>query len=527
MKLWIAGQEQTDERGKTVQAAAQQRQAAGLTRLIEDEQAVLTLATADTETAYLDCHIRVLRDRNRIDPSAFSVPPSPGPLGRALRPLRRLLWKGLRYQHEWFAAQQNAINVQLAYELEFERNLHRKQVAALEQRLTRLEHSRDPSPTPPAPLSIETSADSRPAPPSFDGPLPPCVDQLLAGFAGGDAISQEAVCIRNVLRGLGVRSDIYAPRDRCAEDTEDECLDMAARNDSAETMLIYHYSIASPATAVFRAATGRKVLRYHNITPAEFFDGYDDDIAAQLRAGRTELEDVARTAGTVWADSAFNAAEIAIPGVETRVVPLAFDANRFQCGADAGTLARLSPPPKNVLFVGRIAPNKCIEDLILAFAWLNRSIDPFTRLVLVGSERSCPRYFAMLHLLARRLRLPNVAFMGFLNQAQLAACYQAADLFVCASRHEGYCLPLVEAMAAGVPVIARHTGGMPETLGNAGVLYDDTDARSLAELMGRVMADTDLNRGILAAQTTRMEEMGQRNLEEEYRRLLTGAVNEV
>jgi L-malate glycosyltransferase len=182
--------------------------------------------------------------------------------------------------------------------------------------------------------------------------------------------------------------------------------------------------------------------------------------------------------------------------------------------------AKLGGPLKNLLFVGRIAPNKHVEDLILAFACFHRTINPASRLVLAGSERSCPRYYAMLRMLAARLDLTNVFFEGFLSEPQLAACYAEADLFVTASRHEGFCLPLVEAMAHDVPVIARDEGGMPEALGAGGVLFDDMEPRILAELFQLVLTDDALRGEILNSQKHRLDELRRRDLAADCLKLL-------
>jgi glycosyltransferase involved in cell wall biosynthesis len=170
--------------------------------------------------------------------------------------------------------------------------------------------------------------------------------------------------------------------------------------------------------------------------------------------------------------------------------------------------------------VGRLAPNKRVEELILAFHAYHRGIQPQSRLVIAGSERSCPRYAALLRLLAHALRLPNVCFEGFASPAGLAALYARADLFVSASEHEGYCLPLVEAMANGVPVLARKTGGMPEALGGAGLLYDDLSPALLGELMGEAIHRPEMRRALLESQAKRMAAIRARNPAEEVKALL-------
>jgi glycosyltransferase involved in cell wall biosynthesis len=299
------------------------------------------------------------------------------------------------------------------------------------------------------------------------------------------------------------------------------CRPLGEYRGAAGDVLVYHYATASAATAVYRASPARKVVRYHNITPAEFFAGYDDAMVARLTRARAELAEVCSAAGAVWADSQFNAAEVAALGARgVRVLPVLFSPRRFETAPDPAVLAKYSGPLVNILFVGRMAPNKRVEELILAFAHYTGVHQPFARLILVGSDRTCPRYFAFLRLLAWSLGLPNVCFEGFASEAGLAACYRAAHLYVCPSDHEGYCLPLVEALHHDVPVLAKDCGGMPEALGNAGVLYAGLGPAELAALMHRLVSDPALRAEVLETQRLRRAEVHARDARAEVAALL-------
>jgi glycosyltransferase involved in cell wall biosynthesis len=350
------------------------------------------------------------------------------------------------------------------------------------------------------------------------------VNQLVAGFAEGDAISQEARAFRHVARELGFESEIFVPACRMAPGCRDDCRPLEDYRGETGDLVIYHYAIASECSAIFEATAARRVLLYHNITPASYFDGFDDETAARLRVARGGLKTVASLADRVAAVSAFNAAELAALGVaDVRVFPLLWLPGDMAVEPDPAMLHKLGDGLRNMLFVGRMAPNKCIEDLLLAFAWYHTCIDRHSRLVIVGSERSCPRYAAMLGLLAGRLGLANVSFAGFVSPAELAACYATASVFVCTSRHEGYCLPLVEAMLRGVPVIARDCGGMPEAMGGGGVLFDEADPRILAQLMHRVLTDDDLRAEVLDSQAQRVAAVRSRDAGRDVRDLFEWA----
>ena len=347
------------------------------------------------------------------------------------------------------------------------------------------------------------------------------VDQLVAGFADGDAISSEAVQLRDHLRALGFESEIYADHAHVTPRLKDRCRSYADYTGGSPDALIFHFSIGSPVTDIFRKTGARKIMRYHNITPAECFRGFDDRVVLQLAGARDELKALAGESDAVWAVSRFNAAEVEALGVRSvAVLPLLFSPRALDAPPDAVIQERFAVPMTNFLFVGRIAPNKRIEDLIQAFAWYHGVINPFSRLIVVGSDRSCPRYFAMLRMLAGELNLLNVCLEGFVAPESLATYYALASVFVCASEHEGFCLPLVEAMHHQVPVIARNTGGMPEALGGAGVLYEDLSPQELAGLMHLVVADAPLRAEVLASQATRMRALAARQIAAELQSLL-------
>ncbi len=346
-------------------------------------------------------------------------------------------------------------------------------------------------------------------------------DQLLAGFADGDAISHEAVAMRDILRKAGWASDIFADPRHVSPSLTGQFRPLSEYRSDAGAVAIHHYSIGSPALDLFAASNAKKIMIYHNITPADFFDGFDDRVAAQLRAARAALPEIGAKADAIWADSAFNAAELSALGLKNvRVLPLLFAPPQPGLAEDPVALAQLAVKLKTIVFVGRIAPNKNIEALIEAFYWYHKAMNPFSRLLIVGSERSCPRYFAMLRMFAGELDLQNIGFTGFASEAQIQTYYKHADLFVTASRHEGFCLPLLEAMHYGVPVIAQKTGGIPEALNGAGAMFEDLRPAELAGLMHRVLNDDSLRGEILESQTKRLAEVRARNVEAELAELM-------
>jgi glycosyltransferase involved in cell wall biosynthesis len=351
--------------------------------------------------------------------------------------------------------------------------------------------------------------------------MTPRADQLLAGFAEDDAISQDALLLQAVFRELGVESDLFAPRAHTDPAAAPRVRPLAEYAGRPGDVAVLHDPLAPDAAREFRATPARRVLRYHNITPATYFTAFDQPLADRLLTARAALKAAAESAVAVWSVSEFNAGELAawkLP--KSRVLPLLFSEARFRLPVDAGVLARVGGPLANVLFVGRLAPNKRVEELILAFHWYHRAVNPQSRLIVAGSDRSCPRYAAMLRLLAHALGLSNVCFEGFASPAGLATLYSKANLFVTASEHEGYCLPLIEAMAAGIPVMARRTGGMPEALGGAGLMYEGLSPAQLGELMGEAIHNPAVRGEMLQSQAARMTVIRARQPAAEVRSLL-------
>ncbi len=351
------------------------------------------------------------------------------------------------------------------------------------------------------------------------------VHQILAGYADGDAISSEAFLLRAIFRRWGHASEIYADPAWVSPGLRDDARPLADYAADPGDLCLHHYGIASPASGVFLASPARKIMVYHNITPAEYFAGFDDGVAAELRAAREALREVARRADAVWAVSRFNAAELRAAGIgDVKVFPLLFAPEPPGLRPEPLIIEKFRGPLKNILFVGRLAPNKRVEDLLLAFAWYHRTLNPFSRLLVVGSQQSAARYFSMLKMLTGDLDLLNVCFEGFATPAGLAAYYRVADLYVCPSAHEGYCRPLLEAMDHGIPVIARAAGGTPEALGGAGILYADLPPEELAALMHRVLSDRALRAEVLASQAERIRRERARPVEAELQALLAGWV---
>jgi L-malate glycosyltransferase len=313
------------------------------------------------------------------------------------------------------------------------------------------------------------------------------VDQYVTGFAPHDAIGNHTLQVRRALREAGYEShiwaeDIHPPLEKEARPFWEDKPGEDGR------LLVYQCSTNSALAAWLghRADQGERLLsQYHNITPARYFERWDRETARAMGQARQELALLAPKVELALPVSAFNEAELLATGYwRTAVCPLLVDLDDYHRAPAQKTLDRLRRRRHRSgvqwLFVGRFAPNKCQHDVIGAFAAYRRLVDPAARLTLVGGATH-PRYQWALERLAHQLELgDSVELLADLPDADLLAHFAVADVFVCLSEHEGFGVPLLEAMELGVPVVAYAAAAVPETLGGAGILVDDKDPVGVA-----------------------------------------------
>jgi glycosyltransferase involved in cell wall biosynthesis len=332
------------------------------------------------------------------------------------------------------------------------------------------------------------------------------VHQLLAALSYGDAIGNEALAIQGHLRAMGCDSEIYAEHVHPRMARQARPLWRYREVSSERAVCLFHFSIGSAAGRLIHAAPDRLVSIYHNITPARFFMGFHRHLAGLCYHGRRELRAFASRSELALGDSEFNRRELEEAGYpRTGVLPIVLDLARYDRPASPVVERLFRDGRRNLLFVGRIIPNKRIDDLIRVFAVYQRHIEPRSRLLLVGEHKGFERYYDRLRQLVAELRLEEVVFTGHVDDDELAACYRVADAFLCLSEHEGFCVPLVEAMHFGVPVVAFDAGAVAETLRGGGVLLRDKAPELVAELVHQLVSDPTLRGAVLASQARAME----------------------
>ena len=350
------------------------------------------------------------------------------------------------------------------------------------------------------------------------------IHQFLAGFNRADAISNEAVTLRSLFRSWGYESEIFSEVRRIPPELRGEARDVAeyelqCRSDD---VVVLHLSIGSIVNEVFLHLRCRKAILYHNVTPAHYMAPVQKQIAQILARGEQQVKDLAGIAEVNMADSRFNADELAEIGYSNvKILPLVLDYSKLSEKPDRKVLKEFNDDLTTILFVGRCAPNKKIEDLLLAFAYFQRNVNADSRFVHVGSHAGLERYYYALKAMCRDWKLRNVHFAGTTTQSELNAFYRSADIFLCMSEHEGFCIPVIESMVHNVPVMAYAVGAVPETLDGSGILFDNKDFRMIAEMMGQLTQNQSLRSSVLLGQVERLERYRRRDLASELRRHLS------
>ena len=388
------------------------------------------------------------------------------------------------------------------------------------------------------------------------------VIQTATALRQGDAIGADIMRIHELLAECGHKPYIAV----CECDPElsarfgtisVSAAERIAESDPESTLVIQHKASGDELTGFFLRLRCKRLLIYHNITPASYFLPYDLLMTWNLWRGRRQLKRLAGSGAWAWGDSAYNCRELADMGFDTarvRVMPCLeyFDkagaegsestepsgmngrsAHESRVGGaksssssvvdgthgDASQESPVSAGAK-ILFVGRIAPNKKQEDVIKAFCCYKTYVDKDATLTLIGSPDSCRQYYAKLLGFVAELGLGGVRFAGHVSAEELAASYRTADLFLCMSEHEGFCVPLVEAMRADLPIIAYDAAAVGETLGEGGVLIRKKNWPEICGEMERVLRDGEYRARIILKQRGELRRFDGGTAEERFRELL-------
>ncbi len=333
------------------------------------------------------------------------------------------------------------------------------------------------------------------------------VIQILPTLSFGDGVGNDAIALKEIIGKMGYSTDIYAENidKRLPEGTAikaDKLCDL-----KKDDVLIYHKSTGTDLSFKIDSYKCRRVMIYHNITPPDFFRPYSPSATQLTEYGYKGVEYLRDKMDYVLAVSEYNKSELIRMGYTCRIdiSPSLTKFEDYEQAPDEATMKKYKDGKKNIIFVGRIAPNKRQENVIRAYACY-RKLNPDSRLILVGSANGMENYNERLVKYVNALGLSDdVIFTGHIKFSEILAYYHIADAFLCMSEHEGLCVPLVESMFFGVPIIAYNTSAIGETLGGSGILLDDNDPVFTAAVMDRLLTDDKLRESVIEGQRKRLE----------------------
>jgi glycosyltransferase involved in cell wall biosynthesis len=336
------------------------------------------------------------------------------------------------------------------------------------------------------------------------------IHQFLPVLARYDAIGETVLRIQKTLHQWGYDSEIFVetPIDQTSDITK-KYLDYQENNSD---IVIYHHSIGSILADFTSKLKISKILFYHNITPPKFFEPYNKTIVSELYNGRQQTEKLAKFFDYAMAASNYNKSELYQVGFK-QVFSMQYfiDLERFDKIKIKENIVQKYSKSKNIIFVGRRSPNKKIEDLLKVFAFF-KIFNPDSNLFILGGSWSVEEYAKTLEDLLTQLHIKdNVVFVNTLTDEELASYYKISHVFLCMSEHEGFCIPLLEAMYFGLPIIAYNSSAVPDTLGGSGILVNHKKYGEIAEIISIIINDKNLAEKIIFQEKERLKSFSMQN----------------
>lgn len=349
------------------------------------------------------------------------------------------------------------------------------------------------------------------------------IHQILPTLSPADAIGNEVRLMQSLFQEWGYTSHIFA--ENIHPETTAFYFKDYKKYSHKENILIYHYSIGSDITELFKTLPDKKIIIYHNITPPEYFIGINEVLYKLLKEGRDSLPGLIPSVELAIGVSEFNRLELETMGFSrTAVLPILIDFDTYH-RFNESLVRKYTDDYVNLLFVGRISPNKMQEDIIKIFYYY-KSINPKSRLFLVGGFNGCERYIDQLQDIVKKLQLSDVVFTGSVAFEDLISYYKIADVFLCMSEHEGFCVPIVESMYFDIPIIAHNSTSVPYTLGNSGILVKGKKYDEIAEFIDVIINNNDLKMNIIEKQRIRLSGFGFDKTKEKVRKIFDTALKE-
>lgn len=351
----------------------------------------------------------------------------------------------------------------------------------------------------------------------------PRIIQLVSSLNYGDAVGNEVVAFKRTLQEQGYNTEIYANHihKKIAPGTAQFYRDMPELKET--DLVIYHFASECDISKDLKKFPCKVILRYHNVTPPEFFRGYDANAEKATANGLRQVKEMRPYIDFCLPVSKFNMDDLKAMGYTCpmEVLPILIRFDDYAQEPDQSVIDKYTPDGRtNLLFVGRMAPNKKVEDVVSAFAAYKENYDKTARLFLVGSFQKEDKYYQQLQKHIKKLGVEDVIFPGHISFAAILSYYRIADVFLCMSEHEGFCVPLVEAMYFDVPVVAYDKCAVPDTLGHSGVVVSEKNYDQIAQIVHKIVSDEDVKERMIGRQNTRLKDFDLAKLKIQFIKLL-------
>lgn len=347
--------------------------------------------------------------------------------------------------------------------------------------------------------------------------------QIVASLNFGDAVGNDVRAIARALNEAGYATGIFTLAIHPKIKDEGVYLINMLPELNENDLIIYHYATADELADIIKEAPCKVVLRYHNVTPPAFFHGYNEGAEKVTREGLDEIADLKDAIDYGMVVSDFNKKDLIDMGYQCpiAVAPILIPFKDYEQEPDKDVVTRYSDGKTNIVFVGRIVPNKKFEDVIACFAAYKEKYDSTARLFLVGNYQETDLYYQYLQDVIKKCGVEDVIFPGHIAFNEILAYYKIADLFLCMSEHEGFCVPLVEAMFFETPIVAYASTAIPGTLGGSGVLVETKEPEAVAEKMHQVITDQACREEIIEKQKRRLEDFSYDRIKEQILKEIT------
>ena len=330
------------------------------------------------------------------------------------------------------------------------------------------------------------------------------VHQFVSSFSPRDAVGKIVLSMRQILRDAGYNSNIYA--ETIHHEMKNEAIYHTKYYEDPDDMIIYHHSFASGLVEYLMPLQNKIVLIYHNITPSKFFIDVDEKTAAGSNLGREQLFHLKNKIKNAFCFSKYSEEELKKIGFEkTSIIDPLVSLKKTEFKKN-DTLDKFRDSV-NIISVGRIVPHKKIEDVLKVFAYYNQCIEKNSNLFIIGKYYESDPYYNWLQSITETLNLKNVYFCKDVSDDELMSYYNIANFCLILSEHEGFCLPIIEGMQNGIPILAYNAAAIPETLGDSGILLKEKNFEEIAEIMQIITTDQNLRKTILEGQNQRLQRL--------------------